>query len=383
MLPALGVVMYFASVTIARMGPRTSLESIGNETLLLVGPAIFLALMLIWLFTPNVRLITRNRKVFRFSPCTLLLFVFCFSAALSPFSVEPWISFMYAILTACVLESFVILRMGHSRHLDSAFLFASALLLGLLGYQYVSYGIGPGRFVGNMTPNHFAGTALAAALLAALVERRVKWVLVLFAIPAIVVVNSRGALAALAIFFLVAIYCWSLHKLRLLLALVILVSSLLALTGHFGPSAIDVLSNYFQFDDPGRGLSSGLTGRSDRWQMALRDIETRPLVGYGFRASTRSDELLTSHNAWLDLTRDLGIPLATVVLIAVIWSIARSLPSLNDSLEIRYKKSIIAGGLISLALYASIEVHMFNLGFPLALVFQNYIAYSHTEWHND
>ena len=57
----------------------------------------------------------------------------------------------------------------------------------------------PGRFVGSLTPNHFANIVLTAVIFGVLGPRLLRTLVIPIGIALIMPVNSRGALIAVAI----------------------------------------------------------------------------------------------------------------------------------------------------------------------------------------
>jgi O-antigen ligase len=80
---------------------------------------------------------------------------------------------------------------------------------------------------------------------------------------------------------------------------------LLIVTLVFGAVIFDSLSSLLLLDDEFRGVDSGMSGRADRWEMAVDEILVNPLIGVGYGSS--SDYLgFTVDNAYLTAFLELG-----------------------------------------------------------------------------
>ena len=282
----------------------------------------------------------------------------------------------YAGITFAVLVGCSLFWAMERRHLQMA-----AGVIALLGLTFAAvmlwrYGVTvPGRFVGSLTPNHFANIVLTAVIFGVLGPLLLRTLVIPIGIALIMPVNSRGALIAIAI--AVALR-WSIQLIaERRVAAIGVISCVVGLGAlvfmHQGVQSVisDTAADVFAVDDLARGLGTGGTGRTQMWEDAWTEIAARPLAGAGFRAIRLSDgRLTTAHNAYLDLAQEIGIPLAVVVLLLIIGACAHRLRTAAAADELKRPHHLwIAAALVALAANAMLEVHLLNIGFPLGVAF--------------
>jgi len=281
----------------------------------------------------------------------------------------------YALLTIGVLVACSVFWAMPRPLIQRACGVLAVLGLSFCGFALWKYGVSsPGRFVGSLTPNHFANIALAAVILGTLGPTLIRLAVVPIGVALTLPVNSRGTLVAIAVMLLVR---WGLRltsERRVvaigglsvacgLLALLVLHPGLRTTVGA-------VAEDVFAMDDLSRGAGSGGTGRLELWRDAFDAIAERPLAGAGFRAVRQSDgRIATAHNAYIDLFQEIGIPLAITLIGCLTVALVRRVRSARTAVAGESAQLWIAGGLLAIAINAMFEVHLLNIGFPLSVVF--------------
>lgn len=267
--------------------------------------------------------------------------------------------------------------------------------IGLFGVVLLTislYGLPSTRTVGGVQPNTFAKIAFVGSVFLFIAGDRLRWLWLAGAMGVALIVNSRGAVVAVLLFVgIKAVLAvarrptWP--RLISIAGLVVVMASATIPTvlGTYG--VVDwVAEDVFRLDDPNRGLGTGLTGRADRWTLALAQVAARPLQGHGFQASSavlREEYRLWeigesgAHSGFLNLTLDVGIPLALVwclILAIVLWEQVRTSLSPVTS-ERRAAQIGNTVGVLSASLFfwtiepVYINVgHIFGLSFILILL---------------
>ena len=192
----------------------------------------------------------------------------------------------YAALTIGVLVSSSLYWAMNRRHLRIV-----SGLLALLGLAFAAITLwrfevtAPGRFVGSLTPNHFANIVLTALTFGFLGPRLIRTLVIPLGVALIMPVNSRGALIAVAIAISVR---WSIRfaserRVAAFGAMSCAVGLGALLVLHEGVQTLvaDTAAEVFAVDDLARGMGSGGTGRTQMWEDAWPQI---PIVHLWARA---------------------------------------------------------------------------------------------------
>jgi hypothetical protein len=204
--------------------------------------------------------------------------------------------------------------------------------------------------------------------------RRV-WLFVLPTYACIWAVGSRGSFGALTVFLLVFHGLrWAAQplsrKVRLLYFGLAAFGAVLTYSLYdstwFGSEHV---TSFLAWNEVGRDVAD-LSGRVYLWDEALERVRENLLLGYGFRTSM---ELVNSHNAFLNLATEVGVP-ATLLFIFIVFSEAFQKARLSFRTDVcepavldetRVITAVIAAVLVN----AIVEVHLVNVGFPLPLLF--------------
>lgn len=119
-------------------------------------------------------------------------------------------------------------------------------------------------------------------------------------------------------------------------------------------------------DDPSRGLGTGLTGRTEHWEEAIRIWLTSPLFGVGFHQHTMfTSDHFPGHNVYLAILADTGI-------FGLIWFVFFVGASLYAALRIDEPRSRNAaiGTIVAYAIVGFFDSHGLSSGNPFSLYFE-------------
>lgn len=383
---ALGFVLFFVILVVGKIGARDGWEFLDEEVSLYqkLGFMVFLLLAAPWLFFSFLDGKLQGAWTFGHT----LFFGACFLSMLGASAPSQVVIYTFATATCAVaLGGYWLLSPEMRRWSARA---VAITYIGLLLFCFFQYGIGTGRFVGKMTPNHFANIALVSILMSHEQQRIVKWLIWTIALGLSLLVNSRGALLGACVF----VVTWHLtkalyEKREKRLHVWIIVSGLgisSVLTSIlYEPAKSLIFEKVLLIDDGERGINTGVTGRFDKWEDTIEAVAESPIVGQGFRSSKRRGEFETSHNAYLDLLKETGIigVLAFGLLLTTKVrrllneaSVISDIPSLSPSANVD-TLSFLFAGVILMCVVALMEVHLVNIGFPLGLLMWLFLSRAH------
>jgi hypothetical protein len=305
----------------------------------------------------------------------LLLGFFAFALFGAALSVLPLRSVQYVIVTFLVFAAATHVWRISDPWRRAAF---GVLLIAINVFCYANlyvFGIGVGRYIGQMSPNHFADILITGLMCGYLSGWRLSRLFILPTYACIFMVGSRGSFLSLTVFLLVFHGLRWLaqplsRRVRLLYFGLAAAGLLLAFTLYDNSwLGSDTLQSFVAWNEVGRDVAD-LSGRVYLWDEALRLLEENPMLGYGFRTSM---ELINSHNAYLNLATEVGIPATFMFVFLVLYEAVRKVrlglrgeisdPAIRD--ETRTTAAIICAVLVN----AIVEVHLVNVGFPLPLLF--------------
>jgi len=118
-------------------------------------------------------------------------------------------------------------------------------------------------------------------------------------------------------------------------------------------------------NDPGRGLDSGLTGRTEIWGQAIQIWLSSPVLGVGFhQSSTLISGNYSAHNVYL-AALDTGI-------LGLAWYLAFLCASLLASLSIneRHTRNAAVGTIVGYIVMGFFDARGLNSGNPFSLYFE-------------
>lgn len=374
-LSAIGLALYFALLVLPKAAP--SATDVSDDDLRVYQVAGVLSFVICaglpLLARPGLRAFVA--RLWGNAVGIGILSVLGISAAIAILVHGDLVAATYAVLTIAVLVACSVFWAMPRPMIVRACGVLSVLGLGFTALALWSYGVSsPGRFVGSLTPNHFANIVLTAVILGLLGPRLLRIAVVPIGIALTLPVNSRGTLIAIAV--AVALR-WGLRLTsERRIAALGTISCAVGLIGllFLHPvlrSGIDsALDDVFAVDDLSRGTGSGGTGRTELWREAFDHIAERPVTGAGFRAVRQSDgRISTAHNAYIDLMQEIGVPLSAAMIVCLGLACVRRVRSARASRSDDAEQRWIAAGLVAIAINAMFEVHLLNIGFPLSVAF--------------
>ena len=359
-LPVFGFLLYLFFTFSHHYGPRLFLS---DSHSLQLGQIIGLSL---FYFFSLISLIVN--KDFKFELDDNLIFFICAFFFSSIFSFELksiiWSSIYFV---NCILLS-KLLNNG-SKNLFKFFVpFAFLILISLL-IQLIFYGIDIGRWVGNFRPVNFASIGFFIGFLGFIGSKKtflrisIPLICIIFAL----IVISRGVLITGAIFLIIYLLINSYFNswLKLLVVYFSFISILFLLFVIFLiPNFLtyfDILFDLLDITDPDRGFGSGLTGRTEKWQLSYAMFKSRPIFGIGYGLNSNS------HSGFLQIMSEMGLFGLFSYFLLILKAISNALKSLNQKYS--HTVNCALSFLISFQFYALIERQLINFGYPQGIIF--------------
>jgi O-antigen ligase len=282
-------------------------------------------------------------------------------------------SLSYTVVTYITVLFFSRLWMEEWNRVRIGLYLFGGIIFALLFLAVLYHGMPRERWIGGIHPNHFAGIALSAMVALFFQSTKIRVIAAVLALISVVLVNSRGGLLAVIDF----VACYTLLALigrRTVkqLGLLIFIFTII----FFGSAIfLSEISEQFlsitKINDQARGLGSGLTGRSQNWDVILNLIAERPFSGYGFR--TENVLTLLIHNAYLKLFLQVGLFGGVVfILLSLIqgWrmlALCIQIAPYDEEKANIYR--VIASAIFMIMINGLLESVMINIGFPLPILF--------------
>ena len=218
-----------------------------------------------------------------------------------------------------------------------------------------------GRNVGSIQPNGFATPLIAGFVLSQFGSGWTGIVVRVLCISMVALVDSRfaifGCVTAIVAYGL-TYRPWAPAKVPALI--ITLIVGMV-----FWPHIVGLLA----LDDSARGLSSGFSGRDDRWNLALESITSHPL-GIGFKRAI-GDE--AGHNGFLKTVLEFGIPGGALIIFCIAGNLAMAgLDAISFSGKTQSQHRFECarfGGLAGLLFGAFFQPQIFSLGDAFAIAF--------------
>jgi hypothetical protein len=237
-------------------------------------------------------------------------------------SLEPYASMKFAISIAVVVAC---VSQMEAQALTRALVIAGLAVWLLIATMILHVGFA-GRSIGSVPPNVIAqsGVAAAIALFPGTRSRLFRTGAIFAAVSLSLASDSRGATLTLLVFVFVYVTLLSSRPVFFAACAGAVLAALLGV-GTI-TSVVDPLaqaSGLLSLDDADRGVGTGFTGRSDRWEAGLASVGD-PLAGFGADTRgpfseriVRNDET-NAHSGWINLYLDMGL----VGLAVFIWLLA-------------------------------------------------------------
>ena len=260
---------------------------------------------------------TRNMMALLMTTFFILVLV------LAPTSLFPLRSTFYALLT---WATFCVCHWTWQSNVEivrKALVLTGLLMLAFLGLLILKHGYAR-EAVGGINRNRYATAALTAIVFISFSKHRWRYLAILLGLGYVFLVNSRGSILMAAILLLSYVFVTrgfeKFLKISFLGAAVLSVVALIP----FGSDRSSLAQRVLKLNDTTRGISSGFSGRFERWEHGFETFWKRPLLGYGFRSRTNlSVDALSAHSGWLNLMLDTGFVGVLLVGLAYLFGARR------------------------------------------------------------
>jgi O-antigen ligase len=210
------------------------------------------------------------------------------------------------------------------------------------------------RQLGPIHPNSFGSAMLAAFIFSQFREGTLFLLVRLACLVMAAAVSSRFALFGSLLAFLILEITSRPFSMKLFLLAVLAAACLIVFSGHI----VELLA----LDDPTRNLSSGFTGRDERWSSSFEAIENNPF-GMGFR---RAPYEAWGHNGYLLILVEFGVLggglIIAAVLSIVVGALVAAVTNFQDDSAVRRLASARAAGLVALTFATFFQPQLLNLG---------------------
>jgi len=309
----------------------------------------------------------------------------CLMVLLSPISVIGVKSLIYAGATMVVAIMLWLFWAGNYRVLQRSLLVACWVQFGWWMILLAKHRqpLGFGNNIGDINRN-ITGTAALAALICGLFSpnRYLRWAAWAFAVFFCVIVTSRGSMVAMAIFGIVYI---ALYRGVFRAAAVGGILGFLILLFILAVPTVreKVSEKVFHIHDQGRGIGSGFTGRTAMWKQGIEWFWKKPVLGYGFRATSYGGIGFGGvHSAYIKIFLEAGIVGAFLIIGAVVIEAYRrmrlafqlrsrqpqDLPDINIAESLRINVIACATMCLILTMWVYDQYYI-NLGSPISVIF--------------
>lgn len=309
-------------------------------------------------------------------------------------SISPFRSIAYCMVGASMVWAAIKYWQLFPHKAFSTIRLIAPMILILLTSMILLLGI-EGRFIGGNLPNNIGKICYVLLCTGMLWRSSWKYLFMVTAVALTVLLSSRSSLSAMLAFGLAyqligmastRLRSFKRSVVMMALGAVILVpSSALLINTPIVRSALSL-------DSRDRGFGSGLTGRTDYWNIGSKLISEKPIFGWGFRTrlsgtdaiETRNFEIQSAHSGVINLIVDNGVVGFLLMGLGYVGGILfyiREYVKLNvdDAMSTpawREERSLLLRVLISYLIgfipYWFIEPNYLNFGtvdFPLTMLF--------------
>ena len=310
----------------------------------------------------------------------------CLMLVLSPLSVVGFTSLLYAGATWVAATLLWLFWTGNYRVLQRSLLVACWVQFGWWIILLAKHGqpFGFGNNIGDINRN-ITGTAALAAMICGLFSpnRYLRWAACAMCVFFCVIVTSRGSMVALAVFSFAYI---TLYRGVFRAAAGGAVAGFLILLFILAVPTVrqQVSEKVFHIHDKSRGIGSGFTGRVEMWQQGIEWFWKKPVLGYGFRATShgRGAGFGGVHSAYIKIFLEAGLIGAFLVIGAVLVEAYRrmrlalqlrslrpqDLPDINIAESLRLNVITCATMCLVLTMWVYDQYYI-NLGSPISVMF--------------
>lgn len=252
-----------------------------------------------------------------------------------------------------------------------AWLMASLLLL-LIYTELSSHGsVRLGRETDILNPNAIAMIAMSLAVTGFIFDR-IMFLILCQSIGLTTIYFTGSRAAALGALIAISIGCYgrlrTADKTAQFLAVTIAILAVPVLIFFNFEALYNFANHFFLWDDPHRGLHSGMSGRLDTWGVMIDLIRGHWLWGVGFRAHGEFVKASSAHNGYLATMAEIGIFGFGAIFLFIIlrqvnlfrrWFRESSTPLIN----------VLFAMSVGYLLIAIFERYLINVGNPVSLIF--------------
>jgi hypothetical protein len=324
-----------------------------------IGLAVFLSTMCVAFHSRFVPTVGRMNY-----PQLAILLVICLSFALQLHDGEPatLAGIFYTALLLVTILTLSVLWTLDPADFERCMGVASVILCSFGILAIALLGWPKDRTVGAIQPNLFAAPLLAAFIFSQFRPGALGLVVRILCLAMIALVSSRFALiGCMTALVLHEMTFNPLSPGKLPALLIAIVAGIV-----FWPQIVEILA----LDEPTRGLSSGFSGRDERWNLAMAAISSNPW-GIGFKRAL-GDE--AGHNGYLKLLLEFGVTGGGLIIFFLACSlvaagIEASKPASRTPQQRRFDSARF-GGLAGLSFGAFFQPQLLSLGdtFAMALL---------------
>lgn len=238
---------------------------------------------------------------------------------------------------------------------------ASCLMIFLyLSLAFLINGAPHNRWVGGIHPNILTSASVAGGVFALLGFKRAGPFFLLAFLASAVVVSSRYAMVILVLLFVLRAAS-SIKKITIQNAIISLVAIGILLLAIVIKQ--DSIVSALEINSTARGLGSGLSGRTELYDLFIPQISQHPFSGFGFRQRT---EYYGVHNGYLNFVLENGVVIGISFIFLLGFNICRSAFSYLNSDD---ETKMIFGGFLSVAIGCFFQPQLINFGDPMGVVF--------------
>ena len=311
---------------------------------------------------------------------SLITWFFIYVVISSPFAKAPLTAFGYGVLTWLAFAMSAVSWPRRSAAVTTSFNLTTSVLLFVLVGLIFKFGYHGTRIIGGNNPNALGQLAFVAAACGLASHQRLQALGIVVGALFIFLVDSRSSALALVVFFLLFLLIppygrYLPHLLPRSVALLCLLALIVVLWFLLQSSPpLQFVVEWLRLYDPGSGLGSGLTGRTEQWALAMAEIRANPFFGHGFRVEFSAG----GHSGYLNLIGETGIVGALLLLTAMVWLLfihLRNAANRGQTLYDRDLSKVIVSfvGANLLVLWA-IEPLYISLGFPTQALLIYFLA---------
>jgi len=299
-----------------------------------------------------------------------LIIVSAILEALAAVALGFYVGALYAtLLLVCVLvcSSFWCMPERHRLLFYKCLLALNLLYVSL---AFIMYGAPQNRFIGGIHPNIFgqAGIALAFSALMFLNSWK-KNAMILVALFVGYAVDSRYSMATVLLMYFGILLLHPGARAKFL--------SVLFLVAFIAMSLFtDVFTEVFSLDDANRGVSSGVSGRSENWEYFLPQLSEHPLFGYGFR----NHDFVGAHNGFMQYVLENGLVISFVFFSALFLILISNVSTVWHFLSERtfraHEGRVVLVTFVAILFAANLQPQLINFGDefgPLTLMILMYV----------